>query len=191
MDSLFAIKGKGFVLVAFESSVIHSIQKLKNQEDKSYVLDDKTLLAVAGEAADRDNFSSFIQRNVQFLKFKNNSSLLVRETAEFVRTKLAEFIRKSPFQANTFVAGFDSVEGAQLYWLDYLGTLAEVNHGGHGYASYFVSSILANFWRPDLTEAQALDITSHCINELRTRFIVDQANFTIKIIDEKGIRIIQ
>lgn len=39
MDSLFALKGKDFVLVVSESTVLHSIFKLRHDYDKSYNLD--------------------------------------------------------------------------------------------------------------------------------------------------------
>ena len=56
-------------------------------------MDEKVLLAIAGEPADRNNFGAYITRNIQFYKFKNNRSLLIREVAEFIRSKLAEHKR--------------------------------------------------------------------------------------------------
>jgi len=89
MDSLFALKGKDFVIVASETTIMNSIFKLKQNEDKSYKLDDKILLSLSGQIADRINFGHFIARNVQFLKFRNNKSLTVKEAAEYTRHEYA------------------------------------------------------------------------------------------------------
>ena len=188
MDTVFAIKGKDFVLVVNETTVLHSIFKMKPDESKSYQLDDKILLSLAGDNADRDKFGMLIERNIQFLKFKNNVPLTVEEVASFTRNKLAESIRKSPFQVNSLICGYDEMKGPQIYWMDYLGTMGDVTYGSHGYAGYFVYSILSNFYRPDLKLDEAIDISKHCIAELRTRFLISQDHFVLKVIDKTGIR---
>jgi 20S proteasome alpha/beta subunit len=40
--------------------------------------------------------------------------------------------------------------------MDYMGTLQQVNYGAHGYASYFVSSIMANSYTNELNLEQAV-----------------------------------
>ena len=187
MDSLFAIKGADFVLVCSENTVMHSIFKLKADQSKSYSLDDNVLLSLSGDNADRDKFGNFIERNIQFLKFKNSSSLTVDEIANFTRSKLAELLRKSPYQVSSLVSGYDK-SGPRLYWLDYLGTMGEVDYGAHGYAAYFVSSVMSNFYKPGLNENETIEIAKRCIAELRQRFLMAQDNFIIQIVDKNGIR---
>lgn len=97
MDSLFALQGKDFVLVVSETTVMNSIFKLKPHEDKSYTLDDRLLLSLSGEIADRTNFGNFITRNIQFFKFKNEKSLSVSEAAEFTRNEYAKALRQAPY----------------------------------------------------------------------------------------------
>ena len=125
MDSLFALKGHDFVLVAGESTIMQSIFKLKSNFDKSIALDTNILLAMAGQHADREVFGPFIQRNIQYFKFKNGIPLTIEETANFTRTKLAEGLRKQPYQVSSLVVGVDK-KGPQIFWLDYMGTMAEV-----------------------------------------------------------------
>ena len=189
MDSLFALKGHDFVLVAGESTIMQSIFKLKPNFDKSIALDTNILLAMAGEHADREVFGPFIQRNIQYFKFKNGIPLTVEETANFTRTKLAEGLRKQPYHVSSIVAGVDR-KGPQIYWLDYMGTMSEVPYGAHGYAAYFVSSVLSNAWKPNLTREQAVDIVKMAIHELRTRFMIAQDNFIVKLVDANGIQVI-
>ncbi len=114
----------------------------------------------------------------------------MKETAEFTRNEYADSIRKSPYQVSSLLAGFDEFKGAQLYWMDYYGTLQEVQYGSHGYAAYLVQSILSDSYQNDLTVEQAVAIAKDCVSQLRTRFMIAQDNFLFKIIDKDGIRIL-
>ena len=47
-----------------------------------------------------------------------------------MRTELAQALRKGPYQVNLLIGGYDLQEQrAKLYWMDYLGTLQQVNKG--------------------------------------------------------------
>ena len=49
---------------------------------------------------------------------------------------------------NVLMGGYDQIEKeAKLYWMDYLGTLQQVTKGAHGYAAYFVNSVLDNAFK--------------------------------------------
>ncbi len=62
-----------------------------------------------------------------------------------MRTELAQALRKGPYQVNCLIGGFDHLDGtAKLYWMDYFGTLQQVSKGAHGYAAYFVNSVMDN-----------------------------------------------
>ena len=70
------------------------------------------------------------------------------------------------------VSGSKAVDGpgkGSLYFIDYMGTMAEVDYGCQGYCSNFVLSVLDREWRPNLTEAEALEIVNHCEEVLKKR----------------------
>ena len=77
-----------------------------------------------------------------------------------------------------------------MYYLDYMGTLHKVKHGAQGYAQYFCSSIYDKDWVENLTEEDALRIIAKCINEVQTRFMINQKNFIIKKVDKDGVQVI-
>lgn len=90
-----------------------------------------------------------------------------------MRTELATALRKGPFQVNCLMGGYDIQEGrAKLYWMDYLGTLQQVNKGAQGYAGYFVNSVLDNNFKADMTLDQGLECAKKCIYELNHRFML-------------------
>jgi len=113
-------------------------------------------MAVAGETCDRDWFASYIQRNVDFYTYKNGYKLDLEAIAQFTRRTLADALREGPFQTNVLIGGIDEDGEAKLYWLDYLGTLERVTKGAHGYAGYFVSSVLDNAYKKAITKEEGL-----------------------------------
>ena len=67
--------------------------------------------------------------------------LNTEQTSNFIRSELAEALRKGPYQVNCILGGFDG-DVPKLYWIDYLGTLVETDKAAHGYAEYFVYSTM-------------------------------------------------
>lgn len=103
------------------------------------------MLAATGEQTDRYQFTNYVQKNLQLEEYRTGHELSVEAAAQYIRTELATALRKGPYQVNLLIAGFDHFEGvSKLYWMDYLGTLQQVTKGAHGYAAYFVNSVLDN-----------------------------------------------
>ena len=78
---------------------------------------------------------------------------------------------------NLLLGGFDTAEAVPLlYWIDYLGTMAQVPYAAHGYGAYFCLSTMDRFHRPDMDLQQGLALLKRCIDELSTRFIVNMGS---------------
>mmetsp|Transcript_7173 Transcript_7173/g.8083 ORF Transcript_7173/g.8083 Transcript_7173/m.8083 type:complete len:169 (+) Transcript_7173:76-582(+) len=164
--------------------------KLKDNEDKIYHLDEKKVMAIAGDTCDRERFASFIQRNLDWYKYKNGYELDLDATAEFTRSELATAIRKGPYNVNLLIAGYDDKsEKARLYWLDYFGTLQEVKKGAHGYANYFTSSVLDNHYKADMTLEEGKEAIKAGVQVLQKRFMMSQPKFVMKIITKDGTQV--
>lgn len=87
------------------------------------------------------------------------------------------------------LAGFDTpTRTPKLFWLDYLGTLADVPFGAHGYGAFFTMGTMDRWHRPDLNLEEALDLLRKCISEVRKRFLVDVGNWTVRVVDAEGVR---
>jgi len=108
-----------------------------------------------------------------------------------MRNELAMALRRGPYQVNSLVGGFEHKTGeAKLYWMDYLGTLQQVSKGAHGYAAYFVNSVLDNDFRADMSLEEGIVAMKKCIKELRVRFIIKQPQFVAKVVTKDGIKIV-
>lgn len=87
------------------------------------------------------------------------------------------------------LGGYDTpTQTPKLFWLDYLGTLAEVPFAAHGYGAHFTMGTMDRWHSPDMNLEAAMDLLRKCISELRKRFLVDLGNWTVRIIDAEGAR---
>ncbi|KAL6779731.1 PBD1 [Auxenochlorella protothecoides x Auxenochlorella symbiontica] len=163
---------------------------MKSDEDKLVPIDSHKLFAISGEAGDRVNFSEFVIANVRLYALRNGIPLSTKAVANFTRGELATALRKSPYQTNLLLAGFDASTGPALYWLDYLATLHQTNVCGSGYGSYFVLSLFDRLWRPDLTQEEAFELMRKGVDEVKARLVVSPSAFIVKVIDKDGTRVL-
>jgi 20S proteasome subunit beta 4 len=189
MDSVFGICGKDWVIVAADTGVNRSIFTLKHDEDKIMSLNSNKVLAASGEQTDRYQFCNYIQKNLDLQAYRTGVELSVEASAQWMRTELALALRKGPYQVNCLIGGFDHLDGtAKLYWMDYFGTLQQVSKGAHGYAAYFVNSVMDNHFQKDMTLEDGIATMKKCIQELRTRFIIKQPTFNCRVVTKDGIK---
>lgn len=94
MDFFMGIKGKDFVLVCTDTSAVHSIITIKQDEDKIIPVDSHKVFCIAGEAGDRVQFSEYIIANVKLYSLRNSTSLSTRSVANYARGELATALRK-------------------------------------------------------------------------------------------------
>ena len=191
MDTVFGIAGNDWVLVVTDTVINRSIFSLKHDEDKIMSINQYKILGAAGEQTDRYQFTNYIQRNLQLQEYRTGFELGVDATAQYMRNELATALRKGPYQVNVLMGGYDLKEQrAKLYWMDYLGTLQQVNKGAQGYAGYFVNSVLDNAFTADMTLEQGIECAKKCILELGTRFIINQHDYIAKVVTKDGIKVV-
>ena len=147
-------------------------------------------MAIGGEHSDILVFGDYVQKNLAFLRYKNGHKLSTEDTAQFVRSELAEAIRKGPYSVNCLLAGFEGDE-PKLYWLDYLGSVIETSKAAHGYAEFLTSSVMDTLQTADLTEEQGLRVIDQCLRSMAERFVISQTSFTIKIVRKDGVRVVR
>eukprot|EP00968_Pinguiococcus_pyrenoidosus_P007669 scaffold520_cov224-Pinguiococcus_pyrenoidosus.AAC.4 len=154
-------------------------------------MSEKQILATVGSASDREVFSEYIQKNLRLYELENQIHMSTFGLANFIRKELAIALRRAPYQTNLLLGGTDDSEGPALFWIDYLATLQKVKFGAHGYGAFFVLSILDKEWKEDLTEEEALDVLRKCIAEIHTRLALAAPEWTVKVVDSNGIRVVE
>ena len=88
---------------------------------------------------------------------------------------------------NLLLGGFDkNSQKTSLYFMDYLGTMAEVPFGAHGYGSYFVLSTMDRLHHSDMSQEEAVDMLVSCIEEVQKRLVINLPSFSYYVINENG-----
>ena len=187
MECLIGIKFDSFVILAHDNFAGRSVVSMKQDQNKLFKLDENLGMVVCGEAGDTVYFGEYIQKNIALYRIRNGYSLCPQSAASFTRNELAEFLRRNPFLVNLLIGGHDSkTSKTHLYWMDYLGTMADVPYGAHGYGSYFVLSLLDRHYHPDMTREEGKVLIEKCFKEIQKRLVINLPTFSYYIIDEKG-----
>eukprot|EP00920_Eleutheroschizon_duboscqi_P039647 GHVT01095202.1.p1 GENE.GHVT01095202.1~~GHVT01095202.1.p1 ORF type:complete len:193 (-),score=29.59 GHVT01095202.1:348-926(-) len=189
METLIGVKGRDFVVVAADRYAQFSICRMKKDDDKILEIDSNKLLACAGPVGDRTQFGEYIRKNTHLYRLRNGYHMNTKATAHFTRQQLALALRRNPYHVDLLLAGCDE-SGPVLFWFDYLSSMASVDKAAHGYGAYFVNGLLDRYYKPDMTQEEALDIINKCRDELATRFLVSQTDFTVKVITKESIKTI-
>lgn len=198
MESLIALEGDGFIMIAADVANARSVVVMKDDQDKIQVLDDHKLMAAAGTPGDVAKFTEHVTKDLRLNQLRSGIPMSMSSIANYTRGQLAMFLRKSPYQCNLMLAGYDaanevdgSPESVSLYTIDYLGTLIKLKFAAEGYAQYFVLSTLDRFWKKNMSEEDALSVLQKAINEVQKRLVINQPRFCIKIVDKDGVRVLR
>jgi len=179
------------VVLATDQVNARSILMYQQNLDKIAELSSHSAMGVSGPNCDLVNFSEYISKNLALYELSNDGMRLsTHAQANFCRGELAKALRKGPYQVNVILGGYDEKvpTGGSMYVMDYLGSCTKQNYGAQGYASNFCLSIMDRDWTEGLTEGQAVTLVEKCMKELEMRFLINQKNFIIKVIDKEGVR---
>ncbi|TEB23021.1 proteasome component Pre1 [Coprinellus micaceus] len=191
METSFAITGKGYVIVAADTTAARSIVKMKIDEDKIKVLGPTfSWHTLENLVRDTVQFAEYVERNIRLYQIRNTYSLRPSAAASWVRRSLAESLRsRHPYSVNLLLGGYDtSSHDPHLYWIDYLGTISEVPFAAHGYGSYFALSLLDRYHNPEASLEEGLETLKRCIDEVSKRLVVSPGKYKVKVVDKDGVR---
>ncbi|UKJ87723.1 proteasome subunit beta type 2 [Theileria orientalis] len=187
MDTLIGIRGRDFVAVATDTYEKYGVITMKNDDDSKIMqIDDSKLLLLAGPLGDRSQFGEYIRKSVHYLRYRTSFNMTTKSMAHFVRQQLAEYLRKSPYQVDLLVAGYD-FDGPQLYWVDYLASSTSIDRAVHGYGGNLLRGLLDKEYHQNLTVEEAVRLLKKCRHEVKNRFLLSQSNFRAKVIDKNGV----
>jgi 20S proteasome subunit beta 4 len=188
MDTIISLTGDDFSIVAINTSCLNSIVFIKEDLDKFIEISNNKFIAVSGYPGDVAQFTDFIQKTVLLHSLKTGFPLSTHNIANCIRKEISECLRKNPFKINILLVGFDKFIGSSLYYIDYMGTLQRMDYCVLGYASFFLFSFLDRRYKPKMKIKEVLDIVIQSTLILKKRFIINQINFLIKIVDSKGCK---
>lgn len=193
MDISFAITGKGYVILAADTTASHSIIKVKSDEDKIKALSPHLLMAYTGEPGDTVQFAEYIERNIRLYQIRNTYALRPASAASWIRRVVADSLRsRKPYAVNLLLGGYDTkTHTPHLYWIDHFGTLVSLPFAAHGYGNYFALGLLDRYHDPEATLEEGLATLKRCLDEVSKRLVVAPGNYKVKVVDKDGVREIE
>ncbi|CAF1380367.1 unnamed protein product [Adineta steineri] len=196
VESIIGIRGKDFVLLAQDANTTkYGILNMKFDTNRLFKLSEHCAMLAAGEPGDVVQFAEYVGKNIQLYKMINGIELSPYACANFTRHEMATSLRsRNSFLANVIVGGFSTnerdQERAQLYSIDYLGAMISANVVAHGFCQFFALAIGDRLWKEDLSVDEALFMLQTIVNELGKRMAAYPHCVFVRIIDTKGIRVL-
>jgi 20S proteasome subunit beta 4 len=194
METLIGIACEDHVILAGAAFANMSILQLKNDEDKLHKIDTRMVLGATGEQGDRVNLAEYIARNLALNETRSHRPNTGPTTAHYIRRVLADSLRsRSMYQVNALLGTFDiagSDLGPHLYFLDYLGTMHQVPYATQGFAGSFCMAVLDRYYKRNQTVEESVHLLKRCVAEVRDRVVINNCQFFVKVIDAKGVRML-
>jgi 20S proteasome subunit beta 4 len=81
-------------MVCSDTSAVHSVITIKQDEDKIIPVDSHKVFCIAGEAGDRVQFSDYVIANIKLYALRNETELSTKSVANYARGELAAALRK-------------------------------------------------------------------------------------------------
>lgn len=190
MDTVLGVAFNDFVILAADKSENFSIIRMSEGGEKIYKLTSKVAMAIVGEPGDATQFSKFVQCNFELEKFRDDGwEVPLNRAFHWITWELAQDIRSNhPYNVFPILGGYDFKEKrGRIYWLDYLGTGAEVTYGAHGYGEGFATGFLDRFHRPDMTREQGVELVKNALDTIQTRLVIGQNVFSMVLVDQEGV----
>lgn len=190
MDTVLGVTFNDFVILAADRTENFGILRIAESSDKIHRLTNHTVMAITGEPGDSDQFTKFVQCNFELEKFRDDGwEVSLNRAFHWITWELAQDIRSSkPYSVFPLLGGYDLTEKrGRLFWLDYMGTGAEVTYGAHGYGESFAIGFLDRHHKNDLPRELAVELVKGALDAIQTRLIVGQNKFQMILVDKDGI----
>lgn len=190
MDTVLGVSFNEFVILASDRTENFGILRMTEDGTKIYPLTTHIAMAIMGESGDTDQFSRFVQCNFELEKFRDDGwEVSLNRAFHWITWELAQDVRSNhPYGVFPLLGGYDLNEKrGRLYWIDYLGTGAEVTYGAHGYGESFAIGFLDRYHKADMPRDKAIELVKGALDAIQTRVVVGQNRFQMVVVDKDGV----
>lgn len=189
METALGVSFDDFAILAADRTGGMSIIKFSEDCNKIVPLTSHIAMAIIGEPGDTDQFSRFVQCNFELEKFRDDGwEVSLNRAFHWITWELAQDIRSNhPYNVFPLLGGYDPNEKkGKIYWIDYLGTGADVTYGAHGYGESFAIGFLDRYHKPNMPREVAIELVKGALDAIQSRLIVGQNKFQMVLVDKDG-----
>lgn len=190
MDTVLGVTFDDFVIIAADRTENFGILKITEESSKIYTLASNLAMGIMGEPGDTDQFSRFVQCNFELEKFRDDGwEVSLLRAYHWITWQLAQDVRSnSPYAVFPILGGYDHQEKrGRIFWMDYMGTGAEVTYGAHGYGESFAVGFLDRYHKSNLPRELAIELVKGALDAIQTRLVIGQNKFQMVLVDKDGV----
>lgn len=185
MDPLIGIKGRDFVLVSAETSIMNSYLVMKRGEDKFSTVGNTTMV-YSGDQGDAFRTADLVREELKFQELEGTFKVSPKVVSSCLQNAIYTKLRRNPLKCSFMVGGM-SRNTPELYSVDPYGTTYDEKFMAMGIGTYFCYGILDNNYKEDLSVEEGLKLLKECYNVLKERCVLSFDNVTVKVITTSGI----
>ena len=195
-DAIKALKGTTTVGIAFKEFVVLAADRratsgrfiAHKRAEKIQRVDDHVAATIAGYVGDAQWLVERLRVEALLYKLEHGEPIPVSSLATLASLML---FRSRPFViVQMLIGGVDS-SGAELYSLDWLGTVTKEKFTATGSGSPYAISLLESEYREDVTPDEALKLAVRAIKAATLRDPGSGEGVDLALVSKEGVRIIK
>jgi len=179
------IVGKDFVVLGADKRVSSGTYIFHKEGKKIHKIDQHVATTIAGVVADAQRLVEQLRLEASVYKLSNERLIPVRAVATLASILL--FQLRPILIAHMLIGGVDH-NGAQLYSIDWMGTVTKEKYTSTGSGSPYAVTLLENEYSEDISQNEAISLAVRAVNAAMKRDPGSGEGIDVVLIDKKGIR---
>jgi len=165
--TIMAVKYNGGVVLGADTRTSTGDYVANRASRKISKVHDKIFVCRCGSAADTQALTGFVINYLTQHVVELGEQPTVNTAANLF--KLIAYNNKDNLMAGLLIAGYDEKRGGQVYSIPLGGTLHKVDYACDGSGSGYVSGLIDEYYRPDMTKDEALKFVQNCVSHAMAR----------------------
>ncbi|KAF9765025.1 putative proteasome subunit beta type-4 [Nosema granulosis] len=185
MEALIGVKGRDFVLVSAETSVMNSYLVIKRGDDKFSSLGN-IAMTYNGDQGDAFRTAKFVVEDLKYQQIENNLNVTPKVVSTSIQNRIYNQLRRNPLRCSFLVGGVAHYT-PELLAVDAYGGMFSEKFIALGMGTYFCYGVLDNIYREDMSIEEALEMIKSCYGVLKNRCAMNIESVVVKVITSTGI----
>merc|ERR1712039_1034591 len=160
--TIMALKYDGGVVMAADTRTSTGDYVANRASRKISKVHDKIFVCRCGSAADTQALTGFVQNYLGQHAVELGKLPTVNTAANLF--KMIAYNNKDRLMAGLIIAGWDEKRGGQVYSIPLGGAVIPVDYACDGSGSGYISGFVDEFYRPNMTKAEALELCRKAVS---------------------------
>uniref|UniRef100_A0A1I8EDE6 proteasome endopeptidase complex n=2 Tax=Wuchereria bancrofti TaxID=6293 RepID=A0A1I8EDE6_WUCBA len=152
--------------------------------DKITPVTDRMVVCRSGSAADTQAISDIVKYYIEVYSMMEEEEVTVGRSAQIFRNFLYKY--RDSLSASVLVAGYDDIEGGQLYAIPMGGYVTRQRCAASGRGSTFVQGFLDSQWKPGMTAEKCKELVLNAVALATIRDGSSGGVIRLAVIDKTG-----